>query len=173
MAYPMKRHEVVQPQDQSIKLIPLTRGQNAIVDAADYDFLMQWNWYAFLARGRRFYAARFQNIDGKRHMIFMHRVITGGDGEETDHWNGNGLDNRRHNLRPCSKWQNRSNAGKQCDNTSGYKGVSWNKSNEKWQAQTSLRGQRVHLGFFPAPEDAYAAYCKFTNVNKGEFANLG
>src|SRR5438477_9252593 len=80
------RHEPIQPLDQSTKLIPLTRGLNAIVDAADYDWLNQWNWFALQSQHNS-YAARLEKRKGR--LLLMHRVIVGGDSHDIDHINRN------------------------------------------------------------------------------------
>lgn len=104
----VKRHTIIQPPDQSIRLIPLTQGQNAIVDSTNYEWLNQWNWTA-KKRLDTFYARRYETQNGKRVTVYMHRLITGINSPETDHRNGNGLDNRRWNLLPCSRSRNQSN----------------------------------------------------------------
>lgn len=132
---------------------------------------MQWNWYAYAYFNKNrnvFYAARGSR-DG---MVFMHRQITGVDSEETDHRNHNTLDNRDSNLRACTRSQNQANRRKQRTNTSGYKGVSWAKTNQKWQAQTSLKGIHVHLGHYKTKTEAFNAYCEFTKEHKKDFASF-
>jgi hypothetical protein len=102
-----------------MKRIPLTKGYEAIVDDEDYEYLMQWVWRAKCRAGETIYAV------GRRWALGMHRVIIGaGDGEEVDHINGNGLDNRKVNLRLCSRAENSRNRRKQKNNTSGFRGVS-------------------------------------------------
>jgi len=99
--------ETVMPTSDDTRLIPLTQGKVAIVDAADYDWLNQWKWYAS-KEGRVFYAIRRDNDCGGRDIkVRMHRVILGvPTGLEGDHINGDGLDNRRANLRTVTKQQN-------------------------------------------------------------------
>jgi hypothetical protein len=158
---------IEQPDDPTIRYIPLTRSKYAIVNASDYEWLMQWNWFAHrLRKTEIYYAVR---MEGRR-LIYMHRRILGDDYPETDHENRNTLDNRRENLRRCERKDNQANRIKNKRNTSGYKGVSWSKSNQKWQAQTSAGGKHIHLGFRDKPEDAYKLYCDFVFSIKGEFA---
>ena len=100
-----------------MKTIQLTQGKVAIVDDADFDWLNQVKWYAKITgNGTRIYAARFKRINGEPNTIYMHRAIMAGDldhtdldGKEVDHKNRNTLDNRRENLRACSKQENLKN----------------------------------------------------------------
>jgi len=113
----------------------------AIVDDEDFAYLNQWRWY-FNSRG---YATKKK----KQKIIYMHRlIINTPKGMETDHINGNGLDNRRSNLRICTRSQNAINTGKYKTNTSGYKGVSWDKKNKKWRVQIKYNGIKFHLKEF-------------------------
>lgn len=89
------------PSSEDYRLIPLTQGQFAIVDVADYEHLSQWKWYArWCVCVKGFYAARSDASGGQRQ---MHRVIiNAGTYDQTvdvDHVNLNTLDNRRANLR--------------------------------------------------------------------------
>lgn len=169
--YRMPRHEVIQPLDPSYRLIPLTQGQNAIVDAEDFEWLSKWNWIAKWDEcSKTFYATRRKTVDDKTHPS-MHRVILRcGKGEEGDHRNHNGLDNRRKNLRKCSRSQNRSNSGRQSDNTSGYKGVTFHKRIKKWMTQIIKDGKRIYLGYFTTPEQAAKVYDEAAKKYHGEFA---
>lgn len=167
----VKRHAVVQPLDQSIKLIPLTKGQNAIVDATDYEWLMKWNWFAHSSPSG-YYAVRNRQIeDGATTcMIPMHRQLTGH--VMTDHKNLNTLDNRRENLRLCTGSKNQLNREKQCNNTSGFKGVSWHKRQQKWNARGSHCGKRIHLGTFATKEQAANAYREYVQKHDPDFMRL-
>ena len=171
----IKRHEVVQPEDSYVKLIALTQEQNAIVDAADYEYLMQWNWYAeWNPITRSFYAKR--NLP-KCKLIPMSNAILGLErGIQVDHISHNTLDNRRCNLRLASPSQNSANRRKRTDNTSGYRGVCWKREHQKWFAQIECRkdGKRMnhHLGYFNTPEEAAIAYNIAAVKIHGEFATL-
>lgn len=106
----------------------------------------------------------------------IHRQIMGleiGDKRRVDHINGNKLDNRRANLRIASQAQNLHNRGAQRNNTSGYKGVTYNKRDGCWVAEITANGQRERFYGFKSAEDAHRAYCDAASRMHGEFANMG
>ncbi len=91
----------------------------------------------------------------------MHRLILSADKtQQVDHINRNGLDNRRDNLRFATPSQNIYNRGLQENNTSGFMGVVWNASANKWQAQIGVNNRLKYLGLFLTKEDAGDAYLK-------------
>jgi AP2 domain len=166
----VRRHEIVQPLDQSIRLIPLTQGQNAIVDAADYDWLNQWNWTAYWDPAiRTFRVVRRSN----GHILHMSRVITECTfSEYADHKNHDTLDNRRENLRRASKSQNACNRRRTSQNSSGFIGVTWNKARKKWQAQIQIKRKYIHLGLFRDKQQAARVRDEAAKQHHGEFAFL-
>jgi hypothetical protein len=88
----------------------------------------------------------------------MHReLLSAPAGLEVDHINGDKLDNRRANLRLATIGQNRQNAARRKDNTSGVKGVSWKRGENKWRARIVVDGKERHLGLFDRLEDAERA----------------
>lgn len=108
-----------------MKRITLTQGKFTLVDDADYDWLMQWSWFAQKGRSTYYAVRTTSHVDGKQYSVAMHRELLGlrmGDGIFSDHCDGNGLNNRRFNLRTCSNSENRRNSLIQSNNTSGYKG---------------------------------------------------
>ncbi len=147
--------------------IPLTRGYVAIVDAADYDWLMQWKWH-----WRRGYACRTRSRrDTGSIAIYMHRMILNPLPKfEVDHINNNKLDNRRSNLRVCTNIQNHQNTPKQKNNISGYKGVYFNKRTGKWAASIRVRGKTIWLGYFNSVTSAALSYDTAALRYFGEFA---
>lgn len=152
-----------------MKYIELTKGKRAVVDDEEYDTLNAFKWYAQKG-GINFYACR--RSYGK--LIFMHRsIMCTPKGMETDHINGDSLDNRRVNLRICTSSENHMNRGKNHRNTSGFKGVSFHKKNKKWIARISIHGKYKHLGIYSTPNLAYEAYCDACLAHHGEFANIG
>lgn len=86
-----------------------------------------------------------------------------------DHIDGNPSNNKLENLRECSRQQNQKNMRKARNNTSGYKGVSWNIKAKKWLAKAKLAGKNYYLGVFEKVEDAAKAYADFTKKHHGEF----
>lgn len=136
-----------------MKKIELTQGYYAIVDDQDYDELMQWSWG--YAGG---YAKRGHWVNGKRVSVRMHRyLMQPPDGMDVDHINRNKLDNRRSNLRVATRSQNMFNTGLRSTNSSGHKGIVWQKAAQKWQAQIMLHYKNYYLGLFDRLEDAVIA----------------
>ncbi len=141
-----------------MKRIPLTRGQFAVVDDEDFEFLSQWKWHA-LKQPNTYYAARTVRVNGRKVTIWMHREINKTpDGMLTDHLNGDGLFNRRHNLRAASHQDNMINCGRHVTGSSKYRGVSWHKRLNRWIAQITVDYKNVWIGSFHTEEDARDAY---------------
>lgn len=89
-----------------------------------------------------------------------------------DHINGNGLDNRRANLRLASHAQNHANSQKRKGKSSPYKGVSWSRSGAKWMATIRSAGKTTYLGVFTNPIEAAKAYDRAASEIYGEFARV-
>ncbi len=150
MRKPLPREVIVQPLDQSYRIIALTKGKVAIVDAVDYDWLMQWNWHA-VAKKNGFYA--YCRIKGR--VVPMHRWILGCPEGVVDHREPSAtLDNRRVNLRVSDCSGNAMNCKPRNDNTSGYRGVSWNCGMQAWMATIICKKQYHYLGCYPDIEQA-------------------
>jgi hypothetical protein len=144
--------------DGDVAYITLTKGYEAVIDAIDVPIVEGFNWYVH-SQAHTSYARREDNSCGKTITVYMHRVILGIPfGSEGDHKDGNGLNNRRDNLREASRAQNNQNRGLYKSNTSGIKGVRLHKSTSKWIAQINAGGRRISLGFFSSVDDACAAY---------------
>jgi len=153
------------------KLIKLTKGKFAIVDSEDFEWLNHWKWHAAKSGN---YAGREEAIGGgKSRFILLHRLIMGAIGKvQVDHKNGNGLDNRKENLRLCSNKDNQRNHKLLVTNTSGFNGVSWNKDRKKWEACISVDHKTKHLGCFHDKLEAAKSYNKAAIIYFGEFARL-
>lgn len=145
-----------------MKKIALTQNKFALVDDEDYERLNQYKWY-FSHYG---YAVRPRNI-------FMHRVILKLiKGQEGDHRDLNTLNNQKFNLRAATRSQNNANHSLQRNNTSGYKGVSFNKRIKRFVAYTKVAGKYIHLGLFDDPILAAKAYDLAAKKYFGEYARL-
>jgi hypothetical protein len=156
----------------NIAYVPLTRGYEAIIDAADVPLVAGHNWCA-LVRPHTVYAGRGDCTGPTFRTVQMHRVLMGEpDGLDVDHEDGNGLNNTRDNLRPATRPQNQHNARTRSDNTSGYKGVYWSNREGVWKAQIRINGRRKYLGRHDTPEDAYASYCEASKKYHGEFGRI-
>lgn len=159
------------------KLIPLTKGQFAIVDEADYARLASRDWFAWWNPSTKtYYAERTQFLgNNKKINVFMHRQILElekGDRRLSDHENGATLDNRRRNLRIANRMQNGANSKLRSNNKSGYKGVSWDKRGNLWVARIQVNRRTIHLGSFESKEAAAAAYRAAALLYFGEFASF-
>ena len=150
--------------------IPLSRGMFAIVDDEDYSQLASVRWYA--APGRHtFYAKRDVRRNGSKGRILMHRYLLGcPDGLEVDHKNGNGLDNRRSNIRIATRSQNRANTGLQINNISGVKGVCRCAETGRWKVRVQWQLQNIWVGRFDSLEEAVEARYEVVMRLQGEFA---
>lgn len=122
-------------------------------------------------RGRRVIT-----IDGTDHLSsrLAWLYMTGAwPSKQIDHRNRVRTDDRWANLREATQTQNNGNMRRRSDNTSGIKGVCWDKDDQKWRVRIGLNGQRKHLGRFSTLDEAAAAYARAANDNFGEFACAG
>lgn len=155
-------------------VIRLSNGMTALVDAADADRIGAVVWSCLRGHNGKCYAHRRAG----RSSVYMHRLIAGTpDGFETDHINGNGLDNRRANLRTATASQNRANMGKPrrpdgAPHSSRFKGVSWDRSRGKWQAKINVNGRHHNLGRYFDETAAARAYDAAAITAWGDFARL-
>lgn len=133
-----------------MKKIQLSNGTYAIVDDHWFDYLNQFRWFPIGAG----YASRQVQKNGVKKTIYMHRQIANTPaGMDTDHINGDKLDNRESNLRVVDHATNLAGYSKMdIRNTSGYRGVS--KWQNKWRARI---GRKIYLGVFNTPEEAARA----------------
>lgn len=154
-------------EDSKVCKIALTQGYFATVDADDYEELNRYKWHVKVKSNGR-YAYRTQG----RKEIAMHRqILNAPPGMYCDHINHNDLDNRRANLRLCTKKQNAYNR-KPLERTSKYKGVSWDRHRRRWRADIEHNGRLIHIGYFDYEADAAIAYDDYAAELFGEFAYL-
>lgn len=167
--YRVPRHEPPQPDSLFYRYIPLTQGQNAIVDVEDYAWLMEWNWFAHKNREHATFYAWRRDYRAKK-QITMQQQITGR--KNIDHKNRNGLDNRKQNLRDCTVLQNARNHRKAQGKSSQYRGVSWDADAGKWKSEITPNRKRIVLGRFVSEREAARAYDSAAIEHYGEFACL-
>lgn len=162
--------------DNYVIKIKLPGDYTVLIDDADQMLVAGFAWRVQkITNSELMYARAWHN----RMLFLMHRLILGAaPDDQVDHWNGNGLDNQRHNLRIASYSQQRANQGKQRNrltnrpSTSQYKGVCWDKSRSKWIASLGVRTNRRQLGRFASEEDAARAYDAAAVEEWGQFARL-
>lgn len=153
------------------KQVPITKGLFVLVDDEDFDRVMARRWQAKPAKHKRAEQKTwYAQTQFNRKTVLMHRWILGVQpGQEVDHINRNGLDNRRSNLRICSKSENNANRGFY-DPKSGFRGVYV--QGRRFVARISINGVRVHLGIYADEISAAKAYDEAAKRQYGQFATL-
>lgn len=145
--------------------VPLRGGLIALIDASDAATVLQHKWHAHQGGGKR-YVGSMIRIGDKQTAILLHRLILGlttGDGRLGDHINGDGLDNRRANLRVATPAQNAWNM-RAARSRSGFKGVHFRRG--KYIAICN----KDRVGIFSTAEEAARAYDLAAVAKWGEFA---
>lgn len=152
-----------------MKKLKLYKNLYALVDNEDYPRVASFRWHVS-NRGYVVHSIRNKEVDKK---ILLHAFIMNTPkGMNTDHINGNKLDNRRSNLRICEHLKNSYNRRMNANNTSGFKGVMWFRETQKWRAVIGVGGRKISLGYFKIKEDAAEAYKLASEKYHGEFAGL-
>lgn len=153
--------------------VPLTQGKVALIDDEDAERVLAYKWTALSTRKPgRWYARRSVWIDEKSTTIYLHRFIANAPREvHIDHRNGDGLDNRKENLRIVTNAQNHQAAKVKAGKT-GFRGVCVSKSGKRFHARLSVSGQKVYRNGFLKAEEAARAYDELAKQYHGEFATL-
>lgn len=137
--------------------VPLSRGQVALVDECDYERVSICKWFASTSSASKTFYARGRPLGGRNvSAIHMHRLILCFPLFDVDHINGNGLDNRRANLRASKPNQNACNIPPRESKTSIYRGVYWN--GYSWSASIRHERKLINLGTYDCEEEAGFAY---------------
>jgi hypothetical protein len=148
------------------------------VDANDWPAICEANWRVTMNGGSPYVVLRkYDRATRRCRTTALHRHLMGArPGEFVDHANGNTLDNRRSNLRLCTKRQNQQNSrkrrtydGKPTKNR--LKGTHPTKQG-KWTARIRHTGKYHYLGTFDTELEAYSAYCSAADLFHGEFARV-
>jgi len=152
-----------------MKIIRLAHGKKTVVDDHIYPLVKDYKWYPHKSSTNNYYARA--TIKGKK--VLLHRLITECKKEFViDHINGNGLDNRKKNLRMCLQKENMRNQKTNSRNTSGYKGVYYRKDRKKWTAQIRVNKRHKFLGYFDNKIDAAKSYNRASILYHKEFSKL-
>jgi hypothetical protein len=149
------------------------KGGRTLIDDSDLPLLDGYSWFV----NDNGYAVAFKYIRGssktgqKQNRVRLHRFVMGAEeGQIVDHINQNKLDNRRSNLRFATKSTNAANSKTQSNNTSGFRGVSFQKNVNKWFAYINYQGKRIPLGYFNSSSEAAKVRNRKANKLFGEFA---
>jgi hypothetical protein len=142
-----------------------------LIDDEDFDLFNKYAWYIKVCSHTNYLV---RSMTGKDHSKreYFHRKIMNPGKNHIDHIDSNGLNNRKSNLRPCSRSKNMQNSKKPKNNKSGYKGVHWCKEHKSWRAKIMVDGKAIYIGSFKNKEDAALAYDVAAKKYHGEFANL-
>lgn len=140
----------------------LDTGHSFIIDIADTDILFQYNW-RINDLGYVFYG----------HSGLLHRLLMQPSKKEVvDHINGDPSDCRRNNMRICTQKQNSYNTQIKRNNKTGYKGVSYSNSRNRYEACICVDRKTRHLGRYKTAIEAAKAYNEAASFYFGEFARL-
>lgn len=148
---------------------------SVLLDAADAQFFDKSKWFVSVKRnGDVANVQRNVRVNGTYTVLLLHRALYGiapGDrsDELIDHINGNVLDNRRANLRLATPLQNSQNRKTYRNNSTGFRGVSWIKRDNKFNAHIDIDGKRKYLGYFATAAEASAVYEAKAREVRGDF----
>ena len=155
--------------DDSVRRISLANGRGiAVVDTIDFEMVSRYSWWLHTGGYAKAYTG-----GGRKNpkQIYMHRLIMRAEaGQEMDHRNGNKLDNRRSNLRFCTRSQNMANISAHVDGLNKLKGVTFDRRWNKYYARIQVEGRRIWLGNFQYAYEAAQAYACASAKYFGEYA---
>jgi hypothetical protein len=149
----------------------LPSGLVALVDEADYAKVVAAGPWHAAPCGKHVYVQRSIRKPGSKRSTEerLHRWLTGWN--LVDHRNGDGLDNRRSNLREATPAQNSANSRLSRRSSTGLKGVTWYKRCSRWRAHITVDQKQRHLGYFDDPIEAAKAYDVAAIEAFGDFAH--
>jgi hypothetical protein len=165
------------PLNPALALVPLTRGMWAVIDSAHAGDVGRFNWYALKGTKTYYAETNHDEVGVDRDQMSLHRFVAKLAGldvtRQIDHKNGDGLDCRTANLRPCTKATNAWNRPLDRNNRSGIKGVHFEAFTGKWRAEIWVNKAHYRLGRFASKDEAAQAIAKARAEHHGEFANDG
>jgi hypothetical protein len=144
-----------------------------LVSPQDANFLTEFVWTLVIPKPEVAYAKSMLHRKHGNAAGLLHKALLPGE-SMIDHVNGNGLDDRRHNIRPSTRAQNRANVHRPPKTKSGYRGVYFNSSGRGplWKSSIKFNKKSFHLGYFDAAIDAAKAYDEKAAELFGNFAAL-
>jgi len=153
-----------------MKIIPLGKGYEAIIDDDDYDKVSQFSWGVLITKWTQYGRKNFW-INKKCQTVYLHNfIVPPPEGFTNDHIDRNGLNCQKSNLRFATKSQQMMN--RKVPNSSGYRGVYWYKAYQKWHVMISTNYEVRSLGYYDDLIEAAKAYDKQAKREHGEFAVL-
>jgi hypothetical protein len=152
-----------------VAYVTLTQGYVATIDRADVARVSRYNWYAFPRRHAVYAMARIPgNASDTR--ISLHRFIAARDDDlDIDHKDGDGLNNRRRNLRPATRLQQAMNRSLRGGGSNAYRGARWVPKRNKWVAKITIEGKVRYIGHYDTEQEAARAYQYVARRVFGEF----
>lgn len=155
--------------------LSIGKGKVTLVDDEDFYWLNQWRWQHIDIKGKSYvFRSRRNNHLGLSNRAYLHRIVMRVEDSNiiVDHKFGNTLDNRKANLRMCTKEQNNRNTTSHKGSSSKYLGVSWDINRKKWQAAYMFKGKKVLTKRFNTEIEAAKAYDIAALQYAEDFANL-
>lgn len=161
-----------QNQNETVQ-IPLSKGYFSTIDREDFERVSQHKWTALKTPWTVYARRTWVGPEGKQHSMYLHRFIMQAEkGIEIDHRDSNGLNNVRSNLRFATKSDNSQSQKKKKSNTSGHKGVRFNKQARSWVAFIGANNTQYHLGSFKTKQEAIAARIAAGNLLHKDFHKI-
>jgi hypothetical protein len=149
------------------------REVDVLLDTCDVPLASRHTWRAgWHPKKRSFYIQTTLRTAAGRTTGGLHRILLAPEdpGLDVDHINGNTIDNRRSNLRDATPPENQWNARTPRTNTSGFRGVSWDKQHQCWRVRVGVNGKRLHIGLFDDFDEACAVRIAAEQKYHGAFA---
>lgn len=150
------------------------KGASFSVDDDDWSRLQRYTWHVVRPDGRKCYVrSHIRDESGKQRTVYLHRlVMNAGVGQEVDHINGDGLDNRKENLRFATRQENCRNSPKRAGTLSQFKGVYRDPKSGRWRAYIRVNYRMIWLGYFESERDAALAADSAVRETYGEFGRF-
>jgi hypothetical protein len=157
----------------AFRKIYLGQDEYTIVEPVDYYEFGKFNWIFIRCDKKPYAVSEFKIGRVKTKRMYLHRAIMRAPKRKlVDHRNGDGLDNRRANLRLATHAQNAKNRKKRKNASSRFIGVYLEKRTGRWQTKIYFRGKPISLGCFDSQIDAAKAYDEAARKYHKDFARL-